>query len=42
MKHVNVLGIYQGPDHKATPNIEFHQKNWPPISLARAAQVKPP
>ena len=26
MKHVNVLGIYQGPDHKATPNIEFHQK----------------
>src|SRR5437773_7737699 len=26
MKHVNVLGVYQGPDHKATPNIEFHQK----------------
>ena len=26
MKHVNVLGIYQGPDHKATPNIDFHQK----------------
>jgi streptogramin lyase len=26
MKHVNVLGTYQGPNHKATPNIEFHQK----------------
>src|SRR5438067_12498200 len=26
MKHVNVLGVYQGPEHKATPNIEFHQK----------------
>src|SRR6266705_1994430 len=26
MKHVNVLGVYFGPDHKATPNIEFHQK----------------
>ena len=26
MKHVNVLGVYQGPDHKATPNIDFHQK----------------
>jgi hypothetical protein len=26
MKHVNVLGNYLGPDHKATPNIEFHQK----------------
>src|SRR3989475_9522641 len=26
MKHVNVLGVFQGPDHKATPNIEFHQK----------------
>ncbi len=26
MKHVNVLGSYQGPDHKPTPNIEFHQK----------------
>src|SRR5947209_19950643 len=26
MKHVNVLGTYQGSNHKATPNIEFHQK----------------
>jgi streptogramin lyase len=26
MKHVNVLGTYQGPDHKANPNIETHQK----------------
>src|SRR5258708_2808683 len=26
MKHVNVLGNYLGPDHKGTPNIEFHQK----------------
>jgi streptogramin lyase len=26
MKHVNVLGIYQGPEHTATPNIDFHQK----------------
>jgi streptogramin lyase len=26
MKHVNVLGVYQGPEHKATPNIDFHQK----------------
>jgi streptogramin lyase len=26
MKHVNVLGTYQGPNHKPTPNIEFHQK----------------
>ncbi|HEY6200733.1 MAG TPA: carboxypeptidase regulatory-like domain-containing protein [Candidatus Binatia bacterium] len=26
MKHVNVLGVYQGPEHKSTPNIEFHQK----------------
>jgi streptogramin lyase len=26
MKHVNVLGTYQGANHKATPNIEFHQK----------------
>ena len=26
MKHVNVLGVYQGPDHKATPNIDFHEK----------------
>jgi streptogramin lyase len=25
MKHVNVLGVYQ-PERKATPNIEFHQK----------------
>jgi streptogramin lyase len=23
---VNVLGTYQGPDHKATANIDFHQK----------------
>ncbi len=27
MKHVNVLGVYQGPEHKPTPNIEFHQKD---------------
>src|SRR5262249_4541010 len=27
MKHVNVSGVYFGPDHKATPNIEFHQKD---------------
>src|SRR5262250_3524067 len=26
MKHVNVLGVYQGADHKATTNIDFHQK----------------
>ena len=26
MKHVNVLGVYFGPDHKATLNIDFHQK----------------
>ena len=26
MKHVNVLGVYQGPEHKSTPNIEFHHK----------------
>jgi streptogramin lyase len=26
MKHVNVLGVFQGIDHKATPNIDFHQK----------------
>ncbi|HEY1372857.1 MAG TPA: carboxypeptidase regulatory-like domain-containing protein [Candidatus Binatia bacterium] len=26
MKHVNVLGVYQGPEHKPTPNIQFHQK----------------
>ena len=26
MKHVNVLGVYQGPEHKSTPNIDFHQK----------------
>ncbi len=26
MKHVNVLGTYQGPDHKANPTIETHQK----------------
>ena len=26
MKHVNVLGVYFGPEHKATPNIDFHQK----------------
>ena len=26
MKHVNVSGVYFGPDHKPTPNIEFHQK----------------
>jgi streptogramin lyase len=26
MKHVNVLGVYFGPDHKATPNIDFHHK----------------
>jgi streptogramin lyase len=26
MKHVNVLGTWFGPDHKPTPNIEFHQK----------------
>jgi streptogramin lyase len=26
MKHVNVLGVYQGADHKATPNIDFHEK----------------
>ncbi|HEX9445842.1 MAG TPA: carboxypeptidase regulatory-like domain-containing protein, partial [Candidatus Binatia bacterium] len=26
MKHVNVLGVYSGPEHKATPNIDFHQK----------------
>ena len=26
MKHVNVLGVYFGPDHRATPNIDFHQK----------------
>jgi streptogramin lyase len=27
MKHVNVLGTFQGPDHKASPNIDFHQKD---------------
>ncbi len=26
MKHVNVLGTYQGPRHKPNPNIEFHEK----------------
>jgi len=26
MKHVNVLGTYQGPNHKANPNIESHEK----------------
>jgi streptogramin lyase len=26
MKHVSVLGVYLGPDHKAMNNIEFHQK----------------
>ena len=26
MKHVNVLGTYQGPEHRPNPNIEFHQK----------------
>ena len=26
MKHVNVQGVYQGEDHKATANIDFHQK----------------
>src|SRR6476646_7378302 len=26
MKHVNVSGVYFGPDHKPTPNIEFYQK----------------
>ena len=26
MKHVNVLGVYQGPEHKSTSNIDFHQK----------------
>ena len=26
MKHISVLGVYLGPDHKATNNIEFHQK----------------
>jgi len=25
MKHVNVLGTYQGPDHKPNPTIESHQ-----------------
>jgi hypothetical protein len=26
MKHVNVLGTYQGPDHKANETIETHEK----------------
>jgi len=26
MKHVNVLGSYQGPDHKANETIEMHEK----------------
>jgi streptogramin lyase len=26
MKHISVLGVYLGPDHKAMNNIEFHQK----------------
>jgi virginiamycin B lyase len=26
MKHVNVLGTYQGPEHKPNPNIEFNEK----------------
>src|SRR3954471_16463054 len=26
MKHVNVLGVHQGPDHKANAVIESHQK----------------
>src|SRR4029077_3869125 len=26
MKHVNVLGVYFGPDHRETPNIDFHHK----------------
>ena len=26
MKHVNVLGTYQGPDHKANETIEMHEK----------------
>jgi hypothetical protein len=28
MKHVNVLGVYQGPEHKATPISNFTRKNW--------------
>ncbi len=35
MKHVNVLGVYQGADHKATPNIDFHEKELA-VYLARA------
>jgi virginiamycin B lyase len=27
MKHVNVYGIYQGPDHKATGVIDYNQKD---------------
>src|SRR5258706_4101189 len=26
MKHVSVQGVYLGADHKASPNIDFHQK----------------
>ena len=26
MKHANVYGIYQGPDHKASPVLEYNQK----------------
>jgi len=26
MKHANVYGIYQGPDHKASPVLDHNQK----------------
>ena len=33
MKHANVYGIYQGPDHKASPVLEYNQKK---LEIGRA------
>jgi hypothetical protein len=39
MKHVNVLGTYQGPEHKPNPTIESHQAELAAY-LARADRAK--
>ena len=40
MKHVNVLGIYHGPEHKRRPTSTSIRRSSPPISRARAGRAK--
>ena len=41
MKHINVLGMYKGPQTRPMPASRPTRRNSPPISPARAAPARP-